>query len=123
MNTTFKFNDALVEVKPMTIGDELDSEVLAAMLSNGEAITSRDNHRRRMFSEFLVTARVVEGSLGFQLPSIDAGVQDLKDAMSAWLELSGLLGGWREALRRVELEKKATLTPSTDGSKAKPEAN
>lgn len=123
MNTTFKFNDAVIEVKPLTIGDELDTEMLADIIRDGAAWDRREQYKRRTFSEFLVSARVVEGDLGFPLPSIDATVDELQDAYAAWLNLSGLLSEWRAALQRVEREKKATAANSTDGSKAKPEAS
>lgn len=123
MNTTFKFNDAVLEIKPLTIGDELDAEILSDILRDGAAWNRFDGYKRQKFSEFLVSSRVTEGDLGFPLPPIDAPVDELQAAFTAWRNSSGLLAEWRAALQRVEREKKVTSTPSTDNSKTKPEAS
>lgn len=106
-STTWQFNGAKIKSRALTVGDQLDAEITADILRNDAPFDARGNYRRQKFSEFLHSSEVVEGTLGFDLPSPDDATQEeLQAAMEAWLALPGLLNAWRAALRSIEPIKK-----------------
>lgn len=114
---TFKHNGATLEVRKETVRDVLMQEVIEGELSQQRPDDLFNMHYR--YAKFVTTTKVVNGKLGFNIPSIggtstDESIKALIDGLESFLSQDrDFYYTWRQAYRDVNGPKAETV-PETE---------
>jgi len=106
MQRSFTYNGATITLHRRRNADQLDAELIVALLTND---VDRNNlrgftrrwHRAKTFAVMLASIDSVEGDPGFPIPSPDDTEADLRAGFDAWLNENGFYDAWLVALNAV----------------------
>lgn len=113
---SFTENGITITVRPETIEDALDTDMLTFQL--GTVGTARENFKRARFIQLVLISKV-EGELGFEWPTADSSVKELMDAYEQWKLLpASLIRRWAQAIEAANATANdPDLTPAASEKK------
>jgi len=114
----FVWRGATFTIRRLTVGDEMDAEIIAQRLRtalNLPATDVRMFYRRDRFATFVVSLDSVSGEVGLPIPRFDMNDTELADTFTQWMDATGWYGLWDEAnLRLAVMPNAPELQPGAE---------